>query len=206
MVSRPKFSLDTDRQAKLVRPLYMKLLSEEQAEFAKKRLIRALDNYGWRLGTGFLSTPLILYVLKDLDVEYAYRLLENEELPGWLSMPKNGAVTIWEGWEGPKSDSGICSLNHYSKGAVCEWLFDTCCGIRADGENRFIVAPCPGGHLTYAKAAYDSVYGRIESGWEKTDGKTVYTVTVPANCTAAVRLPGGEEHFQEAGTAMYTEG
>ena len=204
MVSTEKFSLDTDRQAKLVRPLYMDLLNEEQTAFAKKRLIRALENYDWRLGTGFLSTPMILYVLADMDIEYAYRLLENEEIPGWLSMPKSGAVTIWEGWEGPKSDSGICSLNHYSKGAVCEWLFDTCCGIRMDGENRFVIGPRPGGHLTHADAAYDSIYGRVESGWEKKEGRTIFTVTVPVNCTAAVRLPDGSEHEQGPGTAVYT--
>jgi len=58
-----------------VRPLYFGLLSNEQTAFAKQRLIRALDHYGWRLGTGFLSTPLILYVLADTDIEYAYRLL-----------------------------------------------------------------------------------------------------------------------------------
>ena len=203
MVTKPRFSLDTDRQAKLVRPLYMDLLGEEQAAFARKRLIKALDSYGWRLGTGFLSTPLILYVLADMDIEYAYRLLENEEIPGWLSMPKNGAVTIWEGWEGPRSDSGICSLNHYSKGAVCEWLFDTCCGVSVEGENRFTVAPRPGGHLTYARASYDSVYGRVESGWEKKDGKTVFTVTVPANCTATGRLPDGKKYTQKTGTNTY---
>ncbi len=204
MVSTRKFTLDTDRQAKLVRPLYMDLLTEEQTAFAKKRLIQALDNYQWRLGTGFLSTPLILYVLADMDIEYAYRLLENEEIPGWLSMPKSGAVTIWEGWEGPRSDSGICSLNHYSKGAVCEWLFDTCCGIRVDGENHFVIAPRPGGHLTHAQARYDSIYGTVESGWEKRDGKTVFTVAVPANCEAQVRLPDGSERVQKTGTAMYT--
>ncbi|MBO4886184.1 MAG: family 78 glycoside hydrolase catalytic domain, partial [Clostridia bacterium] len=71
MVSTERFSLDTDRQAKLVRPLYMNLLNEKQAEFAKNRLIQALDHYGWRLGTGFLSTPMILYVLADMDIEYA---------------------------------------------------------------------------------------------------------------------------------------
>ena len=204
MVSTEKFSLDTDRQAKLVRPLYMDLLNEEQTAFAKKRLIQALENYGWRLGTGFLSTPLILYVLADMDIEYAHRLLENEEIPGWLSMPKSGAVTIWEGWEGPKSDSGICSLNHYSKGAVCEWLFDTCCGIRMDGENHFVIAPRPGGHLTYAEAAYDSIFGRIESGWAKKDGQVLFTVTVPENCRATVQLPDGSEHVQEPGTRVYT--
>ena len=113
LVTKEKFTLDTDRQAKLVRPIYMGLLNEEQEEFAKKRLVKAMENYGWRLGTGFLSTPFILKVLADLDVEYAYKLLENEELPGWLYMPKNNATTIWESWEGNMtSDKGIASLNH----------------------------------------------------------------------------------------------
>ena len=108
-----------------MRPLYLKLLDEKQTEFAKKRLIKALDNYAWRLGTGFLSTPFILYVLADMNLEYAYRLLENEEMPGWLFMPKMNANTIWESWEGTEAQGGVASLDHYSKGAVCEWLFDS---------------------------------------------------------------------------------
>lgn len=104
LVTKDGYSLDTDRQAKLVRPLYMGLLTPEQETFARKRLIAALDHYGWRLGTGFLSTPMILDVLAGLDISYAYRLLENEEMPGWLFMPKSGATTIWEAWEGNQKD------------------------------------------------------------------------------------------------------
>ncbi len=192
LVQTRRFTLDTDRQAKLVRPLYFGLLSHEQTVFAKQRLIRALDHYGWRLGTGFLSTPLILYVLAEIDIEYAYRLLENEEIPGWLSMPKAGANTIWEAWEGPNSTSGgIGSLNHYSKGAVVEWLFSEMCGIRVEGENRFTIAPKPGGSFTFAKASYNSVYGMVECGWQKTDNGYTFTVTVPANTTATFVLPDG---------------
>lgn len=192
--------LDTDRQALLVRPLAFDLLTEEQTAYAKKRLTEALEHYGWRLGTGFLSTPLILDMLADIDIEAAYRLLENEEMPGWLFMPKAGATTIWESWEGTEAQGGIASLNHYSKGAVVEWLFKTTCGIRMDGENHFTIAPHPGGHLTFAKACYDSVYGTVGSGWEKRDGKTVFTVTIPANCTATLLL-GGKP--QELGPGPY---
>ena len=181
------------------------LLNERQTAYAKERLIRALDSYGWRLGTGFLSTPLILGVLDQIDIEAAYRLLENEEIPGWLSMPKNGATTIWESWEGDKAQGGIGSLNHYSKGAVVEWLFEGMCGIRVDGENRFVIAPKPGGHFTYAKARYHSVYGTIESGWERQDGRTVYHITVPANCKASVSLPGGTTATVRAGSHTFTE-
>ena len=205
LVGTAAYSLNTDRQAQLVRPLAFGLLNERQTAYAKERLIRALDSYGWRLGTGFLSTPLILGVLDQIDIEAAYRLLENEEIPGWLSMPKNGATTIWESWEGDKAQGGIGSLNHYSKGAVVEWLFEGMCGIRVDGENRFVIAPKPGGHFTYAKARYHSVYGTIESGWERQDGRTVYHITVPANCKASVSLPGGTTATVRAGSHTFTE-
>ena len=193
LIECPKFSLDTDRQAKLVRPLYMGLLNEKQAEFAKKRLITALEHYDWRLGTGFLSTPFILYVLEDIDVEYAYRLLENEQMPGWLFMPKMNANTIWESWEGTQAQGGIASLDHYSKGAVLEWVVSEMCGIQVSGENKFTIAPKVGGHFTFAKCEYKSVYGKVKSDWRREGGKTIYTISVPANTTAKVVLPSGEK-------------
>ncbi len=206
LVQTDAYSLDTDKQARLVRPLYFELLDAEQTAYAKKRLIEALEHYRWRLGTGFLSTPLILYVLADMDPEAAYRLLENEEVPGWLSMPKAGATTIWEAWEGPNSrEGGIGSLNHYSKGAVVEWLFTTMCGIRVTGENRFTVKPLPGGSLIYAQASYTSVFGKISSKWEKQDGKITYTVDVPANCEAQIVLPSGRTETVGAGHWTFVE-
>ena len=201
LVKTDEFTLDTDRQARLVRPLYFGLLDDEQTGFAKKRLLKALENYGWRLGTGFLSTPLILYVLSSYDIEAAYRLLENEEIPGWLSMPKAGATTIWEAWEGPAStQGGIGSLNHYSKGAMVEWLFKVMCGIKVSGDNHFTIDPQPGGHFTHAEASYSSVFGRIESRWERKNGKTVYSIVVPANCTAELVIPGREPETVGAGS------
>ncbi len=197
--------LDTDRQALLVRPLAFDLLNEEQTAFAKKRLVQALEHYGWRLGTGFLSTPLILGVLSEYDLDAAYRLLENEEMPGWLFMPKNGASTIWESWEGTQAQGGIASLNHYSKGAVCEWLFKTMCGINVAGENHFVIAPRPGGHFTHAEASYSSVYGKVESGWKRENGRTIYSIAVPANCTAEIQLPGGTMQSVKAGIYELTE-
>ncbi len=205
LVTLDDFSLDTDRQAKLVRPLYLKLLNDEQKEYAKERLIKALDNYDWRIGTGFLSTPFILYVLTEIDPEYAYRLLENEKCPGWLFMPKNGATTVWEAWEGNSTESrGIASLNHYSKGAVCSWLFDTCAGIKmGEKPNTFVIRPVPGGTLTCAKASYLSAYGRIECSWKKTDEKSIFTVLIPSNTEADIILPNGELHHESSGFYVY---
>lgn len=204
LIESPKFSLDTDRQSKLVRPLYMNLLDEKQADFAKKRLIKALENYDWRLGTGFLSTPFILYVLEDINVEYAYKLLENEQMPGWLFMPKMNANTIWESWEGTEAQGGIASLDHYSKGAVLEWVFSEMCGIKVSDENQFTIAPKAGGKFTFAKCQYQSVYGKVACGWKRQNGKTIYSIVVPANTTAKIVLPDGEK-MVHAGEYEYTE-
>ena len=198
LIETEKHGYDTDRQAKLVRPLYLKLLSEKQTEFAKERLLKALDNYGWRLGTGFLSTPFILYVLADMDIEYAYRLLENEEMPGWLFMPKMGANTIWESWEGTEAQGGVASLNHYSKGAVCEWLFGEMCGIQVAENNTYVIAPKVGGTLSHASCEYIGVYGKVKSEWRKENGRTIYSITVPSNVTVKAVLPDGE-HILKSG-------
>ena len=202
---KEEYSLDTNRQAMLVRPLYMNLLDEKQTKYAKKRLIAALDNYGWRLGTGFLSTPFILPVLADIDVEYAYKLLENEQMPGWLFMSKAGATTVWESWEGTEAQGGIASLNHYSKGAVCEWLFGDMCGVKVAGENKFTIAPKVGGKETFAKCEYQSVYGKVSCGWQRENGKATYKIVIPANTTAKAILPSGEKMLS-AGEYEFTVG
>ena len=64
----------------------------------------------------------------------AYRLLLNEEYPGWLHEVKLGATTVWERWnsldeDGKISSTGMNSLNHYSYGAILEWMFRHVGGI-----------------------------------------------------------------------------
>lgn len=203
LIKQKGFELDTDRQARLVRPLEFHLLDKKDTKYAKKRLIKALENYGFRLGTGFLSTPLILNVLSEIDLNAAYQLLENEEIPGWLSMPKAGATTIWESWEGASAIGEVASLNHYSKGALCEWLFSGMCGIKADGQNHFTIRPLAGGHFAYAKAEYQSVYGKVTSGWRKENGKIVYEIEIPANTTAHVVIGTSVDEEIKAGLKRY---
>ena len=120
-----------------------------------------------------------------------------------------GATTVWETWEGyvgagavDRGDAG--SLNHYSPGAVCQWLFDTVAGIRQDGENRFRIVPVPGGTLTEAKASYLSPYGKVASEWKKTDEGYQLWIEIPANCTAEITLPDQRTETVTAGTYRFT--
>ena len=196
LVTKKDFTLDTDRQCKLVRPLYMNLLNEEQTKYTKERLIKALDNYDWKLGTGFLSTPFILYVLEKISPDYAYKLLLNEKMPGWLFMAKRNTGTIWEGWEGPESQSGIASLNHYSKGAMVEWLYKSMLGIKIKGENKFEISPVIGEGIEFAKGKYDSRYGEIMVSWKKDNEKINFEIKIPPNTEATFIYKEKKESFQ----------
>ena len=196
--------LDTVRQAKLVRPLALGLLDGEEKKKAQARLVKAVERFNYRVGTGFLSTPFLLGELTKAGAnENAYQVLLNPEKPGWLYEVEQGATTVWETWEGyaGKGDSG--SLNHYSPGAVCQWLFDTCAGIRVEGENHFIITPVPGGTLTHAEASYQSLYGEVKSRWEKTESGIQYSITIPSNCTAEIRLADGRTENVTAGKYQF---
>ena len=172
------------------------MLNEEQKIKAKKNLIKALNDYDWRLGTGFLSTPFILYVLSDIDVNYAYKLLENEKMPGWLYMAKNNTGTIWEAWEGPNAQQGIASLNHYSKGAMVEWLFKGMCGINIIKENMIRISPIIGGNVKFANASYQSLYGLIKSSWKIENNKIVFEIEVPGNVECEFEYKDIKKHLE----------
>lgn len=191
--------LDTDRQAKLVRPLALGLLDGENKKWAQKRLLKAVKNKNYHVVTGFLSTVFLLPTISETgDVDTAYKVLENKEKPGWLSEILEGATTVWESWEGD------VSRNHYSPGAVCEWLFDGVAGINVVGENKFVIKPLPGGTLTYAKASYLSLYGKVESSWEIKDSSIIFNISIPTNTSASLILPNNEKYDLDTGAYTYT--
>ena len=181
----------SDRQCRYVRPLYMGLLSEEVARQAAKDLNELVVKNGYHLNTGFLSTPYLCKVLADYGyVETAYKLLLQEDTPGWLFAVKNGATTIWESWEGNLGDTGFASLNHYSKGAVVSWLIEGICGIHVQGQ-KITIQPQVNPLMQYAKASFDAPVGRIESAWKYVGESVEYTISIPANTEAEFIGPDG---------------
>ncbi len=186
--------INAPRQAPIVRSLALGLLDGETELSVAKDLNESAIKRNYTVGTGFLSTPFVLGVLVKYGyAETAYRMLENTKAPAWLAMVEGGATTIWEDYiMFDENNHPLChSMNHYSPGAVSAFLYDTVCGIIISGENRFTLQPKPGGTLTFAKAEYTSPYGRIVSGWERKDGKTVFSFEIPSNTTAQLILPDG---------------
>ena len=198
-IELPDGQIRSERQCRYVRPLQMGLLTEDEAKNAAKDLNELVVKNGCHLNTGFLTTAHLCRVMADNGyVETAYKLLLQEESPGWLYQVKQGATTIWESWEGNTGSTGVASLNHYSKGAVVSWLIEGICGIRVC-DGKITIRPQPHPLMQHAEAVFDSPVGRIESGWEYVGDKVVYTVSIPANTTAEFIAPDGERSVLRPG-------
>ncbi len=186
-----------DTQTGYVLALHFDLLPEELRDAAAGHLVEDIERRNWHLSTGFLGTPYLLQVLADTGhLDVAYRLLNQDTFPSWGYPILHGATTIWERWDGWTEERGfqdprMNSFNHYGFGSVGEWMYRNIAGIAPaePGFRSVLIHPRPGGGLTWARGEYDSVRGRIATGWRLEDGRFSLRVSIPANTTASVRLP-----------------
>lgn len=170
----------------------------------------------YKLKGGFVGAPLMCRVMAENELEEeAFYFLLQEEYPGWINCVNLGATTIWERWNSVLQDgklSGVMmnSLNHYSFGAVVEFLYRNVAGLKAiePGFKHVEISPLVNRKLQYVKMAYDSAYGTYRVEWNiLKDGKIHVLIEIPFDCSASVKLPLCAEQLEEelsAGRYEYT--
>jgi alpha-L-rhamnosidase len=186
----------SDSQTSYVLALMFDLLPKDLRPKATQYLVDDIKSRNNHLSTGFLGTPYLCHVLSDNGrIDVAYDLLFQDTYPSWLYPVKKGATTIWERWDGQKVDStfqdiGMNSFNHYAYGAIGDWLYRVVAGIEISkaGYKHILIQPQPTEKLNFAKANFESPYGRIESGWTRANGKITLKVHIPNNTTATIAL------------------
>tara|TARA_R110000764_G_scaffold175707_2_gene262034 strand:- start:820 stop:4446 length:3627 start_codon:yes stop_codon:yes gene_type:complete len=200
-----------DTQASYAIPLNFNVLDEKNKEKVVNNLVTTIkrtnmDELGverpaYSLMTGFIGTASLNHALSENGKdEMAYKLLQQTTYPSWLYSVKNGATTIWERLnsytveDGFGGNNSMNSFNHYSFGAVAAWMYNYSLGIQRDSEHpgfkHFVLEPTPDPtkEMKFAKGYYDSMYGRIASDWEWVEDGWSYSVTIPANTTATLKL------------------
>jgi alpha-L-rhamnosidase len=152
-----KTILSGNTQAAYVLALKFDLLPEELREAAAQYLVEDITAKNGHLSTGFIGTGHLLPVLTQAGkTDTAFKLLLRDTFPSWLFTVKNGATSIWERWNGWTPEKGFFhpemnSFNHYSFGAVGEWMFATLAGIDTDGPGfrKLLIRPTPGEGITW---------------------------------------------------------
>ncbi len=144
-----------------------------------KRLAWLVRRDGYRIGTGFVGTPIIADALSSTgNVRQAGRMLQRTECPSWLYPITMGATTIWERWDSMLEDGSInpgemTSFNHYALGAIADWLHRVVAGLAPAeaGYRSLEIAPqfLPG--LEWASTKHETPYGTASVAWRRAGGR-----------------------------------
>lgn len=179
-------------QTAMLLALSMNLAPDEARPRLVRDLRKKLEARNMHLDTGFVGTYHLMRTLSSVGLgACAYTLLLNEDYPSWLYEVNMGATTVWERWnsvlpDGLVSDTGMNSMNHYSYGAVVEWMYRCMCGLNAiePGFASARIAPMSDDRFDWVRAEYASASGTYRSGWQRENGVLTYTVEVPFGATA----------------------
>lgn len=206
----PNGLVSSDTQTAYVLALHFDMLPESLRAQAVERLTDNIARYKDHITTGFLGTPYICNVLTDFGrSDVAYKLLLQETCPSWIYPVKMGATTIWERWDSirPNGDipnNGMNSFNHYSYGAIGDWLYRSAVGIReaTPGYKTITIRPHTGGAFENMSASTQTPYGKVAAAWtaEKDILKTL-SVEIPFNTTAEVYVPASAVEAVECNDA-----
>jgi alpha-L-rhamnosidase len=207
---RPDGRITGGIQSSYAMPLGFGLLDHDPdlAGKAFSHLLEAIDAYDGHISTGVRATLPLLNVLSERGHhELAWKLVMQPDYPSYGFMVDQGATTVWERWDAFPDGRPQSDRSHIELPVVAGWITEKIAGIRPDpaapGYKHFFIEPKLGGGLTWMKASYDSVRGRIESAYEIKGGKLTLRVTVPPNTTATATLPAASlETVTESGQAL----
>jgi len=195
----PNGATMSNTQTSYVLALQFDLFPEELRQQAADRLVTNIKQYGNHLTTGFLGTPYLCHVLSRYGYsDVAYTLLLQKTYPSWLYPVTKGATTIWERWDGIRTNGDfqaitMNSFNHYAYGAIGDWMYRVMVGLDIDGDGigykKIRIRPHVGGTFTHASAGYKTQYGTLSSGWKLENGQLVLNAEVPANTIATIYIP-----------------
>ncbi|AEB06663.1 alpha-L-rhamnosidase [Coriobacterium glomerans PW2] len=203
--------LTSDATTSYALAIHFGLLDEKHISVAGERLAQLVREARYRVSTGFAGTPYITWALTDTGhVDDAYRLLLERSCPSWMYPITMGATTIWERWDsmlpnGKINPGEMTSFNHYALGSVCDWIYQVVGGIRpaAPGYASVRIEPVPGGGITWAKTAFDSVHGRIEVEWHIKEGDFSMLLNLPEDVDAKVVLPDARSYEVVGGSHRF---
>jgi alpha-L-rhamnosidase len=187
-----------ETQAGYALALSFDLLPVDLRKTAAEHMVEAVHKYNDHLSTGIQTSHRLMLELSRWGYnDLAYKLALSKSFPGWGYSVENGATTIWERWDGYVKgrgfqNPGMNSLNHWAIGSVGEWMMKAIGGLWPGDEHGWahpVLRPMPAPGVTWAKATYDSVRGRIQCDWRMAGGVFSMSVTVPVGVTATVVVP-----------------
>lgn len=202
---------DYRTQTECVLAAHFGLAPDPQA--AVDLLATKIKECGNHFTTGFLGTAYLLHVLSDYGyTDMAYMLLTRREYPSWLYSVTKGATTVWEHWDGIKTDGSFWSadmnsFNHYAYGAVVDWIYGVAAGIKPvcefAGFKKVKICPEPNSCLEWLEASFETRYGTVRSGWYKQD--SLWRIEIETPVEAQIKIGKDEKEVSAGKYTFFTQ-
>jgi len=182
-------------------PLVMNLCEPTNRTSVLDAIVRDVRARGNSLTAGDVGYQYLLRALADGGrSDVIFDMNNQSEKPGYGFQLKRGATSLTEAWDAGRNSS----QDHFMLGQIMEWFYHDLAGIgdgpESPGFKNIIIHPQPVGDVTWAKASYDSIRGRIVSDWKKSDNKFTLQITIPPNTTATVFVPTKSGKVREGKT------
>lgn len=194
----------TGSQAANALPLVFGIVEPAHSNAVLASLVKDMESRDCQMTAGDIGFRFLLQALAQGGrSDLIYRMINQTEKPGYGYMLKKGETSLTEAWDANLTSSH----NHFMLGHITEWFYQDLAGIDCDpagpGFKQIIIKPNPAGDLTWVKASYNSVRGKITVHWERHGGKFKLRLVLPANTTATVYVPASSlAAVTESGAAI----
>jgi hypothetical protein len=205
----------TDSQTANSIPLVMGICEPANRADVLDAIVADVRQRGNALTAGDVGYRYLLRALADGGrSDVIFDINNRSDKPGYGMQLARGATSLTEAWDAGRSSS----QDHFMLGQIQEWFYHDLAGIQnapgSAGFKHIVIAPQPVGDVTWTKASYNSIRGKIVSDWKRDGGKFTLQVTIPANTTATVFVPaksadevleGGKPASESAGVKFLRE-
>ncbi len=171
-------------------PLVLDLVPPEHRGAVLDGIVRDIRQRGNAITAGDVGYRYLLRALADGGrSDVIYTMNNQSEKPGYGYQLAHGATSLTEAWDAAPH----ASQNHFMLGQIMEWFYHDLAGLAPDpaspGFKRVLIKPQPVAGITWARAAHESPYGRVEVSWRHEHGTFDLQIELPPNSSAEVSIP-----------------
>lgn len=185
---------DSASQTANAMALYMGLVQPQNKTAVVNALVNDIKKRNNALTAGDIGYRYVLQALQNASrSDVIFYMNSRDDVPGYGFQLKHGATALTESWQAYESVSN----NHLMLGHLQEWFYAGLAGIKQTDNSvaykNIEIRPQPVGDVRAAKATFNSPYGQIVSDWKIVNGIFELNVSIPANTTATIYLPGNSK-------------
>jgi alpha-L-rhamnosidase len=178
---------DRGGQAAQAMPLVVGLVPTSERARVLATLVADIQAHNNHVTAGDIGYHYVVDALLEGNrSDVLYEMLEWTDSPSYGFQLAQGATALTESWDAnPRS-----SQDHFMLGHAEEWFYRGLSGIEVDfalePPSQLVLRPHPVGTLQWVRASYESVWGRVESKWQRGSAQIEYDFLIPANATATL--------------------